>query len=172
MVQQTVRNTLEALLNELYEGPANPGKTWVVSSQPNSGILGTLHSIHADQARHVPEGLSHSIAEHVAHLHYSVDHALALVRGETPSGDWTSSWNAGDFDECAWQRMQRGLREAQLRLRMVIHDRPEFDHFEITATFIAAVAHAAYHLACIRQLSALASQVSSAPSETAAMPCP
>ncbi len=155
MVHSTMRNTLETLLNELYEGPANPNKTWVVSSQPGSGILGTLRGISAEQAKLVPQGLSHSIAEHIAHLHYSIDHALAAIRGDTPISDWKSSWNAGDFDECAWQRMQRNLREAQLRLRMDIHDRQNFEHFEMTAGFIAAVAHAAYHLGCVRQLAAI-----------------
>lgn len=152
----TMRNTIETLLNEVYEGPDNPNKTWVVSSQPGSGILGTLRSIHADQARHVPQGLSHSIAGHVAHLHYSIDHLLTLIRGDTPSGDWKSSWNTGELDESAWQRMQRSLREDQLRLRLAIHGRQDFDHFEMTTSLIAAIAHAAYHLGCIRQLAAMA----------------
>lgn len=168
----TMRNTLETLFNELYEGPQNPSKTWVVTNQPGSGILGTLRGVHADQAHRVPPGLTHSIAEHVAHLHYSIDHILALIRGDTPSGDWTSSWNAGEFfDESTWQRMQRALREAQLRLRMAIHDRQDFDHFEMTTGLIAAVAHAAYHLGCIRQLAAMAggSAVSSAQATEAMM---
>lgn len=156
MTHQNIRNALEMLLNEVFGGPANTSDTWIVTNEPNSGILGTIHSLHVDEAKYVPEGLTHSVAEHVAHLHFSIDHALAHAKGETPSGDWKSSWNAGDFDECAWQRMQRSLREAQLRLRLHVHDLQNFDHFERTCGFIASLGHAAYHLGCIRQLAALA----------------
>jgi hypothetical protein len=146
---------METLLAELFEGPRNPNQTWVVSQQSDSGILGTLRGIHADQAKIVPEGLKHSIAEHVAHLHFAIDQASMKLRGDTPAGDLKSSWNAGDFDECAWQHMQRALRESELRLRVDVHDRQDFEHFEATCGLIATVAHAAYHLACIRQLAGL-----------------
>lgn len=155
MNHQIIRNSFETLLNELFEGPSPHGATWIVSNEPNSGILGTLHQISLEQAKHVPEGLSHSIAEHVAHLHFALNHALAQARGEIPQGDWKSSWDATAFDECAWQRLQRSLREAELRLRMDIHDRHDFDHFELTCGFMSSIAHAAYHLGCIRQIVAM-----------------
>jgi hypothetical protein len=155
MQQSTIRNTLETLLAEIFEGPANPNQTWIVSSEPDSGLLGTLRSISAEQAKYVPEGLKHSIAEHVAHLHFSIDQTIAKLRGDHPSADWRSSWNAGDFDDCAWQHMQRSLRESQLRLRMDVHNRPDFEHFEQTCDSIASLAHVAYHLGCVRQIAAM-----------------
>lgn len=155
MAQSTIRNTLETLLAELFEGPRNPNETWIVSNEADSGVLGTLRSLSAEQAKLVPEGLKHSVAEHVAHLHFSIDQAIAKLRGDHPSSDWKSSWNAGDFDECAWQHMQRALRESQLRLRMDIHDRQDFDHFDKACGSIASLAHAAYHLGCIRQIAAM-----------------
>jgi hypothetical protein len=158
-----MRNTLETLLAELFEGPHNPNQTWIVSNERESGILGTLRRIPAEQAKIVPDGLKHSIAEHVAHLHFSLDMAIARLRGDTPSADWKSSWNAGDFDDCAWQHMQRSLRESQLRLRMDVHDRHNFEHFEWTCGAIAALAHAAYHLAAIRQIAAILKATTAAP---------
>lgn len=155
MPRSTIRNALETLLDELFEGPSNPNQTWIVTNESDSGVLGTLRSIPVELAKDVPEGMRHSIAEHVAHLHFSLDNSLARLRGDTPAGDWNSSWNAGDFDECAWQRMQRSLRESQLRLRMDIHDRHDFEHFEKTCGCIAALAHAAYHLGCIRQMASM-----------------
>lgn len=151
----TLRNSLETLLAEVFEGPHNPNETWVVSNTADSGILGTLRTLTADQVKFVPDGLKYSIAEHVAHLHFSIDQAIAKLRGDTPSQDWKSSWNAGDFDESAWQHMQRALRESQLRLRMNIHDRQDFEHFEKTCGTVASLAHAAYHLGSIRQIVAI-----------------
>ena len=167
----TLRNSLETLLADLFEGPQNPNQTWIVSSEPDSGVLGTLRGLHADQAKMIPDGLKHSIAEHVAHLHFALDQAIVQLRGDTPSNDWKSSWNAGEFDECAWQHMQRSLRESQLRLRVDIHDRQSFDHFQDTCSLIAALAHAAYHLGCIRQLAGIirAQHAPSALAESSAM---
>lgn len=155
MPKTNMRNTLETLFAELFDGPANPNQTWVVTNESDSGILGTLRSIRVDQAKMVPEGLSHSIAEHAAHLHFALDHANAKLRGDSPSEDWKSSWNAGDFNESVWQHMQRALRESQLRLRMSIHDWQDFEHFEKTCGMVASLAHAAYHLGAIRQIAAL-----------------
>lgn len=156
MTYPMLREAIDTLLGEIYEGPADPKQTWVASNVPDSGVLGTIQSLSAEQARSRPPGLAHGVAEHVAHLLFSIDVGLRYARGEPQTPDWSASWRLPEpFDDAAWLGLQRSLREAHLRMRMWVHADERFETQEAFNGFIASVAHASYHLGCIRQLTAL-----------------
>ncbi len=155
MPRSTIRNALETLFKETFEGPNHPTEKWVVTNGIETGILDTLRSIPVELAREVPDGMDQSIVEHVLQLRSALENSLARLRGDTSAREYRAQWTPEDFDECAWQRLQRSLREAQLRLRMDIHDRDDFEHFDKTCGCIAVLAQASYHLGCLRQLVAV-----------------
>jgi hypothetical protein len=155
MSVQLFRESIDRLLQEAYEGPTPDLWTWFASQEPESGVLGTIRHLTAEQAWAKPPGVSHSVAQHVAHLIYSIDFAMKFARGEQPKADWPSSWRVGPIEEQSWQSMQRSLREAHLRMRMWVHTDEPFDQKDSVTGFIASIAHAAYHLGAIRVTAAL-----------------
>jgi hypothetical protein len=130
-----------------------------VNHARSSGMLGTIRHLNAEQAWHRPAGLSHSVAEHVAHILFSLNHASrCAATGEEADCDWCRSWDCGPPDEGHWQTMQRQLRESHLRLRMWVHADETFHTKESIARLVGAIAHAAYHLGAIRQVATLAAR--------------
>lgn len=159
MKTNLIRDAIETLLQETYEGPPDPKTTWIASNVADSGILSTVKHLTPEQAWAKPHGLKHSVAEHLAHLNFSIDVAMKYARGEEPGADWTESWDVGDIpDEARWHAMQRQLRESHLRMRMWVHADEPFEKKEALTGFLACVAHAAYHLGQIRQAAELARQ--------------
>ena len=164
MTSAMLRDSIDLLLQEAYDGPAEPRETWFVNDAPGSGVLGTVRHLTASQAWYRPEGLSHSVAEHLHHILFSLNHAArcAATGTEIPA-DWDHSFDCGPQDEAHWQTMQRQLRESHLRLRMWVHADETFESTECITRLLATIAHAAYHLGAIRQVAALA--VRDAPAE-------
>lgn len=157
MTSALLRDSIDLLLQEAYDGPADPGQTWFVNHTREGGVLGTIRHLTAEQAWHRPEGLSHSVAEHVAHILFSLNLASRRVTtGGEMDADWDHSWDCGPPDERQWQVMQRQLRESHLRLRMWVHADETFDNKQSIACLVGAIAHAAYHLGALRQVAALA----------------
>ena len=156
MTSALLRDSIDLLLQEAYDGPPNPRETWFVNNAHESGVLGTVRHLSAAQAWHRPEGLAHSVAEHVTHILFSLQHAArCAAKGKELPADWDHSWDCGPQDEGHWQTMQRQLRESQLRLRMWVHADETFDTKESVTRLLGAIAHAAYHLGAIRQIAAL-----------------
>lgn len=154
-----LRESIDLLLQEAYDGPPDPNSTWFVSNSPDGGVLGTVRHLTTAQAWHVPKGLTHSVAEHVAHILFSLNHiSRCAAANENLQTDWDKSWDAGHADDAHWQSLQRQLRESHLRLRMWVHADETFSTKESIARLVGAIAHTAYHLGAIRQVATLAAQ--------------
>lgn len=164
MTQTLLRESIDVLLQEAYDGPADPSRTWFISTEPDCSVLGTVRHLTAAQAWHKPGGLAHSVAEHVAHILFSLNHAAKCASaGRELEADWNTSWYVGQPDPAQWLSLQRQLREAHLRLRMWVHADETFESRDNIARLVATIAHTAYHLGAIRQVAALA--VREAPAE-------
>lgn len=153
-----LRDAIDLLLQEAFDGPPDPDTTWFVSNAPESGVLGTVRHLTVAQAWHKPKGLSHSAAEHVAHILYSLNHAMRDASDDESDADWERSFDAGRPSEANWASLQRHLRESHLRVRMWVHAEATFATKESVARVIGAIAHGAYHLGAIRQVAAIASR--------------
>jgi len=159
MSKTMLREAIETLMKEIYEGPADPkGPTWVVSNGADSGLFGALRPLSPAQASAKPKGASHSVAEHVAHLKFSLDVNLRYAQGEEPGKlDWESSWHVPNpLTSDVWQRLLRSLHDSWQALLSWAQSKEEFDNFFSVCGFTASVAHSAYHLGAIRQLAAIA----------------
>jgi hypothetical protein len=139
------------LLFELIDGPADPAQTWVASTQPNTGILGTLSLFTAEQASRPPALGRKTPAAHASHVLFSLELATQRLRGENPEADWDGSWEPSVVDADDWDRIRQQIREASTTLRKTIEQGTRWEPLAFKG-IIATVAHTAYHLGALRQL--------------------
>lgn len=112
---ETFRSVLRELFGEAYTGP-NQTYTWFIDNKPDSGILGTLSGLSAeDAARKGPTGST--IAAHTEHLRWSLALANAFTRGENPTPSWAESWTITAVDASVWDTLCADLRRPAPRVR-------------------------------------------------------
>ena len=147
-----VSPTLALLFSELVKG-ATPAGAFIL----NSGDLGLLRSLDniaaADASRSVNGGAT--IAAHVQHLRYG----LSLMNrwaadGGNPFADatWDEAWKIADVDATAWNAIRSGLRDETTRWLDVLETPRDVADVELSG-MIGSIAHLAYHLGAIRQIS-------------------
>ena len=123
----------------------------------NSGDLGLLRSLDAisaaDASRSSNGGAT--IAAHAQHVRYGLS---LMNRWATEGGDpfteatWDEAWKISAVDPAQWNDIRHGLREEAHRWRQALGEGREATGVELTG-MIASVAHTAYHLGAIRQIS-------------------
>src|SRR5262245_23085149 len=144
---------LTRLFSELIEGTAGQTGGFIL----NSGDVGLLRSLHklsaADASRSVNSG--ETIAAHAQHVRYG----LSLMNrwaseGGNPFADaiWDEAWNTSDVDEPAWSEIRNGLLDEAHRWLKTLSSPRDLTDMEFTG-MVASIAHLAYHLGAIRQIS-------------------
>src|SRR6185312_3376201 len=145
-------STLTRLFSELVDGPGRDGAFML-----NSGDIGLLRSLDslsaADASRSAMAGAT--IAAHAQHLRYG----LSLMNrwaaeGGDPFSDatWEAAWKTSTVDGEAWQEIRSGLRDEARRWLAALASPREVSGEEL-AGMISSIAHLAYHLGAIRQIS-------------------
>ena len=142
---------LTRVFSELVDGTS--GQAFVL----NSGDLGLLRSLDklsaADASRAANGGAT--IAAHVQHVRYG----LSLMNQWATSGGnpfasatWDEAWKISQVDDSAWEEIRDGFRLEAHRWSTVLNTPREVTALEL-AGMISSVAHLAYHLGAIRQIS-------------------
>ena len=150
LTTKTLTKIIAELFSEAYTGP-NHAYTWFISSEPDSGILGTLQSVGAEDAsRRQPSGST--IAAHTEHLRWSLALANAYTRGETPALNWAESWTVQTVDADAWDKLRADLKREYEALYQAIQNQQDVSDEQMLTVMLAFTPHAAYHLGAIRQL--------------------
>ena len=147
-------NSIVELLTEAYAGPPNPKATWFIDNEPDSGILGILKSVTAEEASTSVDGSGKSgstIASNVEHLRWSVANANAAMRGKPYNPNWAESWELLDADEAAWKRLCQALRLEYEGLREAIKMQEDLPGDYLNGV-LGLIPHAAFHLGVIRQM--------------------
>jgi hypothetical protein len=156
--RETVLRAVLPILSEAFAGPADPRSTHFVNNQPDCGVFGTLDALTAEEASTpVEDGRATAVAQ-AEHLRYSLDHSVRWLRGEHPRADWPGSWAVRQVDDDAWTELRSALRRAYEEFVVVIHQLPM--DAELLEGVVATVAHAAYHLGALRQISLSARSLS------------
>jgi hypothetical protein len=140
-----------SLLYEIIDGPAEPAVTWVVSNAPNTGLLGTMAAMTAEQASHAPAPGRKTAAAHGQHLRFALELAAQRLQGQSPEADWDSSWEPSIVTPAEWKQLQERIRAASATVRQLIADGESWDGMMLQG-IVATVAHTAYHLGAMRQL--------------------
>ena len=147
-----VSPALARLFSELVDGPIGSGA--FVLNSGDVGLLRSLDSISArDASRSVNDGAT--IAAHAQHLRYGLSLMNRWAReGGDPFADatWDKAWSTRDVEAPAWAEIRNGLREEAQRWLEILNSPREVADVELTG-MIASIAHLAYHLGAIRQIS-------------------
>jgi len=121
--------------------------------EKDEGIFDILDRLAADQAsQRMPN--CNSIVAHARHMMRYIDGDLVAIHGGEPSEDWDETWSIQEMDEQQWAELRRELRNKCAEWSSLIEANPVWENPEWMRGTIGSVAHAAYHLGAIRQLSA------------------
>ena len=153
MDTKEVLESITTLFSEAYAGPADPSSTWFIDNEPDSGILGLIDRVSANEAswsaNHNQPGTT--IASHVGHLRWSLANANGALQGKPYQGRWSESWNTLVANSDLWDRLRSDLRQEFELLHENIQKQNDLTGNYLTGV-MALIPHAAYHLGTIRQL--------------------
>src|SRR5687768_16057332 len=145
--------TMARLFAELVNGTAGFDGGYILNTG-DAGLLASIDKLPAAGAsRSTNDGAT--VAAHVQHLRYG----LSLMNrwaseGGNPFADakWDEAWSTREVDRPAWAEIRNGLREESHRWLKALDSPREVNDVEL-AGMIASIAHLAYHLGAIRQIS-------------------
>jgi len=147
-----VNPTLARLFSELVNGSA-PDSGFILNGG-DAGLLRSLDRILATDASRSANGGA-TIGAHAQHVRYGLSLMNRWAReGGNPFADatWDAAWKISVVDAGEWQEIRDGLRdEAQRWLETLATPRQASD-VEL-AGMVGSIAHLAYHLGAIRQIS-------------------
>ena len=143
--------TLDTLFSELVDG-APRGMAYMLNGG-DPGLLRSLDKLSAEAASRSVEG-GGSIAAHVEHLRYGLSLMNRWAGGENPfrDADWSASWRTSAVSDEEWQRLRADLRDEAHRWLAVVRVPREVAEIELNG-MVGSIAHLAYHLGAIRQIS-------------------
>ena len=149
-----IAGTLGTLLSELVDGASKEGGYML--NPGDRGLLGSLEALSAAEASALtPTGSS--IAAHVEHVRYGLSLMNRWSQGENPfdTADWSASWRKTVVAESEWRQRIADLRSETTRWTSVVRQPRNVNQIELNG-MIGSIAHLAYHLGAIRQISSRA----------------
>ena len=142
---------LDNLFGELMHGVS--GKGGFMLNAKDRGLLRSLERVTAAEASE-PTRSGSSIASHVAHVAYGLSLMNRWSQGENPFGnaDWAAAWRKMSVNEQEWEALRIQLRDQGAKWLTVLRTPREVQDIEL-AGMIGSIAHLAYHMGAIRQMS-------------------
>jgi hypothetical protein len=139
------------LLRETFEGSPE--------GQPSAyldrgvGLFSTLEELSAAAASKEFQGTT--VAAQTEHAKFYLDRLCEFINGRTESVNWDDSWLIEDVDDDEWTALQTSVRKAYMNSLQCLAIPREWTQVQVGMA-MGLVAHTAYHLGAIRQLSKLA----------------
>jgi len=153
MLTTEISRALSRLFSELVNGTSDRGNAFIL----NTGDVGLLRSLEklsaADASTSANDGAT--IAAHAQHVRYGLSLMNRWAReGGNPFADakWDEAWKVSAVDAAGWDEIRTGLRDETERWLEMLHTPRECSGIELTG-MVSSVAHLAYHLGAIRQIS-------------------
>lgn len=136
------------LLRETFEG-SREGQPSVFLDR-GIGIFNTLSSVNADAASKDYYGTT--IAAHTEHAKFYLDRICEFINGRTEKVNWEDSWLIETVNDAEWDALRDSVRRAyENTLRCIAEDR-DWTETQVGMA-MGMIAHTAYHLGAIRQMS-------------------
>jgi hypothetical protein len=146
-----ISSALGALLAELVDGASKEGGYML--NPGDEGLLRSLEKLSAGDAS-ARTATGSSIAAHVDHVRYGLSLMNRWSKGEHPfeSADWKTSWTRTQVSETEWRQRIADLRAEAARWLDVVRTPRDVDEDGLKG-LVGSIAHLAYHLGAIRQIS-------------------
>ena len=141
------------LFAELTRGAAANGQNFILNGG-DVGLMRSLERLSPDEASASTNGGA-TIAAHAQHVRYGLSLMNRWAReGGNPFADakWDEAWNTSRVNDAEWKEIQGGLTAEIDEWLAALDSKQTTNEFEI-AGMIGSVAHLAYHLGAIRQIS-------------------
>jgi hypothetical protein len=141
------------LFSELVDGTSGPSGAFILNSG-DAGLLRSLDKLSAAEASRSVSGGA-TIAAHAQHVRYGLSLMNRWVaEGGNPFADatWEEAWKISHVDESAWKEIRSSLADEAHRWLNVLGSPRRVTDVEL-AGMVASIAHLAYHLGAIRQIS-------------------
>ena len=148
---ERINDVLIEFLSEAYDGPSHQ-YTWFINNDTESGILGTIKKLKAEEASTPIIENGTTIAAHVEHLRWSLNKTNSLLYGENPTMNWSESWRVRQVDSEGWMMLIEQLRREYNRFVQSLSSGVSLASDEHLKDVLALIPHAAYHLGAIRQM--------------------
>src|SRR3954471_6616569 len=139
------------LLRETFEGSPE--------GQPSAyldrgiGLFSTLEELSAAAASEEVQGTT--VAGQTEPAKFYLDRLWQFINGRTESVNWDDSWLIEDVDDNEWTALQTAVRKAYMNSLQCLAVPRDWTQVQVGMA-IGLVAHTAYPLGAIRQLSKLA----------------
>ncbi|WP_146102800.1 hypothetical protein [Pradoshia eiseniae] len=147
-VDERMNEEIKILFSETFDGPKG-NRSLFTESKPGSGLFGTLDSLRAEEASILVGGVT--IAAHTDHTRYHLWACNQTLEGKKLEFNWDESWEIAAVGEHEWKRIMKDLHLEYRKMTDFINAKQELSSSEVTVV-LGALAHAAYHLGAIRQL--------------------
>ena len=145
-------NPLSRLFAELTEGAAKGGEAFILNGG-DAGLVKSLDGLSAADASNNANGGA-TVAAHAQHVRYGLSLMNRWAReGGDPFQDakWDEAWKVSKVNDAEWTEIRAGLKSEVNRWRQIL-DSGKANDLEQTG-LVSSVAHLAYHLGAIRQIS-------------------
>jgi hypothetical protein len=153
MNTSSIAAQLARLFGELVDGANQPNGAYILNTG-DRGLLRSLDTLSADDASSSTNGGA-TIAAHTQHVRYGLSLMNRWGReGGNPFADatWDAAWKVSAVDSAQWDEIRTGLRDEAHRWLKVLGIPREVADVEVSG-MIASIAHLAYHVGAIRQIS-------------------
>jgi len=144
---------LRRLFSELVDGANNPKGAYIL----NTGDVGLLRSLDAispaDASRSTNGGAT--IAAHAEHLRFGLSLMNQWIsEGGNPfaNAKWDEAWKVSAVDAAQWDAIKSGLGNESHRWLQALSTPRDVNDVEFTG-LVSSIAHLAYHVGAIRQIS-------------------
>ena len=153
MPDTELNSALSQLFSELVDGARAGGDAFIL----NSGDVGLLRSLDRLSAEAASQSVNAgaTIAAHAQHVRYGLSLMNRWAReGGNPfaNATWDAAWKISTVRTAEWEEIRNGLRAETSGWREVLSSRRAAGATELNG-MIASIAHLAYHLGAIRQIS-------------------
>ena len=136
------------LMREAFEGSPE--------GQPSAfldrgvGIFSTIAGLSAEAASKYVQGTT--AAAHTEHAKFYLDRLCEFMNGRTERVNWEDSWLIETVSEEEWQALQATVRASYENVLRCIASIENWDDMRLGMA-MGMIAHTAYHLSAIRQIS-------------------
>ena len=153
MNTSSVSATLARLFGELVDGANQPNGAFILNTG-DRGVLRSLETLSAADASSSVNGGA-TIAAHAQHERYGLSLMNRWAReGGNPFADatWDAAWKISAVDAAQWDEIRSGLRDEAHHWLQVLETPRDVADVELSG-MIASIAHLAYHVGAMRQIS-------------------
>jgi len=135
------------ILRETFEG-SQEGQGSVYLDR-GVGVFATLETLSAEDVSTEIAGMT--ISAHTEHAKFYLDRICEFINGRTEKVNWEQSWLIETVNETEWNFLREGMRKSYEGVLRCFAEIETWNQDNIGEA-VAIIAHTAYHLGAMRQI--------------------